>query len=69
MLFRSAAALLCDDDNLPFVFLLNTDGTFARRRVTLGAELETGFEITAGLAPGDKLLTNGALFVQFAEHQ
>ena len=64
-----AAALLRDDDNLPFVFLLNTDGTFARRRVTLGAELETGFEITAGLAPGDKLLTNGALFVQFAEHQ
>lgn len=64
-----AAALLRDDDNLPFVFLLNADGTFARRRVTLGVELETGFEITAGLAPGDKLLTNGALFVQFAEHQ
>ena len=64
-----AAALLRDDDNLPFVFLLNADATFARRRVTLGVELETGFEITAGLAPGDKLLTNGALFVQFAEHQ
>ena len=64
-----AAAMLRDEDNLPYVFLLNADGTFARRRVTLGVELESGFEITAGLAPGDKLLTNGALFVQFAEHQ
>ena len=64
-----SAALLRDEDNLPFVFLLNADGTFARRRVTLGTELESGFEITAGLTPGDKLLTNGALFVQFAEHQ
>ncbi len=64
-----AAALLRDEDNLPYVFLLNADGTFARRRVTLGTELESGFEITAGLVPGDKLLTNGALFVQFAEHQ
>ena len=64
-----AAALLRDDDNLPFVFLLKPDGTFARRRVTLGAELESGYEITDGLAPGDQLLTNGALFVQFAEHQ
>lgn len=64
-----ASAVLRDEDNLPFVFLLNTDGTFSRRRVTLGAELDTGYEIVGGLAPGDKLLTNGALFVQFAEHQ
>ena len=64
-----ATAVLRDDDNLPFVFLANTDGTFFRRRVTLGAELESGYEITAGLKPGDRLLTNGALFVQFAEHQ
>ncbi len=64
-----ATAVLRDDDNLPFVFLVNPDGTFARRRVTLGLELESGYEITAGLATGDRLLTNGALFVQFAEHQ
>jgi membrane fusion protein, heavy metal efflux system len=64
-----ATAVLRDDDNLPFVFLANSDGTFARRRVTLGLALESGYEITAGLAAGDKLLTNGALFVQFAEHQ
>jgi cobalt-zinc-cadmium efflux system membrane fusion protein len=64
-----ATALLRDDDNLPFVFIANADNTFSRRRVTLGVELESGYEISAGLSVGDKVLANGALFVQFAEHQ
>lgn len=64
-----AAAVLRDDDNLPFVFIASADKTFARRRVTLGMELESGYEITAGLNPGERVLANGALFVQFAEHQ
>ena len=37
--------------------------------MTLGVELESGYEITAGLTPGEQVLANGALFVQFAEHQ
>ena len=64
-----ASAVLRDDDNLPFVFIANADKTFARRRVTLGVELDAGYEITAGLNPGEQVLANGALFVQFAEHQ
>jgi cobalt-zinc-cadmium efflux system membrane fusion protein len=64
-----ASAVLRDDDNLPFVFIASADRTFARRRVTLGVELDSGYEITAGLNPGEQVLANGALFVQFAEHQ
>ena len=63
------SAVLRDDENLPFVFLANADGSFSRRRVTLGARVGEKYEITAGLAGGDKVLADGALFVQFAENQ
>ena len=64
-----AAAVLRDDENLPFVFMANFDGSFSRRRVTLGARVGERYEITAGLVAGDKILADGALFVQFAENQ
>ncbi len=64
-----ATSVLRDDDNLPFVFIANTDRTFSRRHVTLGAAVETGYEIVDGLKTGEHVLANGALFVQFAEHQ
>ncbi len=64
-----AASVLRDDDNLPFVFIANGDRTFSRRHVTLGAAVETGYEIVDGLKIGENVLANGALFVQFAEHQ
>ena len=37
-----AAALLRDDDNLPFVLLAQPDGTFARRRITYGYRVGDG---------------------------
>jgi membrane fusion protein, heavy metal efflux system len=64
-----ASAVLRDDDNLPFVFIANADKSFARRHVTLGAAVTGGYEITDGLKAGEQVLSNGALFVQFAEHQ
>lgn len=64
-----STSVLRDDDNLPFVFIANVDKSFSRRHVTLGAPLENSYEITEGLKVGDKVLANGALFVQFAERQ
>lgn len=64
-----ASAVLRDDDNLPFVYIANADTSFSRRRITLGAAVDGGYEISDGLTKGDKVLTDGALFVQFAEHQ
>ena len=64
-----SAAVLRDDENLPFVFIAAGDGTFARRRVTLGTHVDQKYEITGGLAAGDKVVADGALFIQFAESQ
>jgi cobalt-zinc-cadmium efflux system membrane fusion protein len=63
------AAVLRDDDNLPFVFVTTADGSFDHRRVTLGTRVGNSYEITLGLKPGEQVVANGALFLQFAERQ
>lgn len=64
-----ATALLRDEDNLPFVFVALPDGTFNRRRITLGSPVGDRYEVTTGLRPGDRVVAEGALFIQFAETQ
>jgi membrane fusion protein, heavy metal efflux system len=63
------AAILRDDENLPFVYVVQRDGSFARRPVTLGYRAEERYEITAGLRAGDQVVTDGGLFVQFMQNQ
>jgi len=68
-----ASAVMRDEDNLPYVYLAigRADSTqrYIRRRVTLGAHVGTQYEITSGVSAGDQVVTDGALFVQFAESQ
>jgi cobalt-zinc-cadmium efflux system membrane fusion protein len=68
-LLAPVAAILRDDENLPFVYIARTDGSFERRHVTLGSRVGEGYEITAGLKAADKLVTDGGLFVQFQQNQ
>lgn len=66
----STDAVLRDDQNLPFVFVASGTGAktqYARRRVVLGAQVGDRYEITSGLNPGDRVVAEGALFLQFAE--
>jgi cobalt-zinc-cadmium efflux system membrane fusion protein len=63
-----ASAVMRDDQNLPFVFISQGDG-FVRRRVDLGTRVGDQYEITNGLKNGDQVVTEGALFLQFAESQ
>lgn len=66
----ATASVLRDDENLPFVFVASGTGPktqYARRRVVLGARVDDRYEITAGLKPGDRVVSEGALFLQFAE--
>lgn len=66
------AAVLRDDENLPFVFVAAATKTgtgYARRRVTLGSHVGDQYEITNGLSAGDRVVADGALFLQFAESQ
>jgi cobalt-zinc-cadmium efflux system membrane fusion protein len=62
------SALLRDDQNLPFVFVAAGNG-FARRRIDLGGRVGDNYEVTSGLAAGDQVVAEGALFMQFAESQ
>jgi cobalt-zinc-cadmium efflux system membrane fusion protein len=63
------SAVLRDDENLPFVYLALRDGSFARRHVTLGYRDSENYAVTTGLEAGDKVVTEGALFLQFMQSQ
>ncbi len=63
------SAVLRDDENLPFVFVANPDGSFARRRVQIGTRVGDRQEITSGLTAGETIVVEGGLFLQTAESQ
>ncbi len=63
------AAVLRNDENLPFVFVANASGTFARRRVEIGSRVGNRQQITSGLKAGETIVADGGLFLQFAENQ
>jgi membrane fusion protein, heavy metal efflux system len=63
------SAVLRDEQNLPFVFVELPSGGFDRRQVTLGARIGDGFQVLSGLVSGEKVVSEGALFLQFAESQ
>jgi membrane fusion protein, heavy metal efflux system len=63
------SAVLRDEQNLPFVFVQLPTGGFDRRQITLGSRLGDGFQVLTGLVSGEKVVSEGALFLQFAESQ
>jgi len=63
------SAVLRDDENLPFVYLAQSDGSFARRHITLGSRVADQYEIPMGLHAGDQVVVAGGLFVQFMQNQ
>ena len=63
------SAILHDDENLPFVYVAQPAGGFARRPVTVGYRAGDQFDITAGLQAGDRVVVDGGIFVQFMQTQ
>lgn len=63
------SAILRDDENLPFVYVAQSGGGFARAHVTLGYRDGDRYEIVEGLHVGDQIIVDGALFVQFMQSQ
>ncbi len=63
------SAVLRNDENLPFVYEVQTDGSFARRRVSLGNRVGDRYDIPSGLKAGDRIVVDGAIFVQFMQNQ
>jgi membrane fusion protein, heavy metal efflux system len=60
------AAVLRDAENLPFVYVESAANQFGRRLVTVGESMNGQTQIMSGLNPGDKVVGNGSLFLQFA---
>lgn len=60
------AAVLRDDENLPFVYVQNGSNQFGRRSVNIGESNNGQTQITSGLSAGDNVVGNGSLFLQFA---
>jgi cobalt-zinc-cadmium efflux system membrane fusion protein len=63
------SAILRDEENLPFVYIAQPDGSFARRRVTLGYRGGDRYDIPEGLRPGERVVADGGIFVQFMQQQ
>ncbi|MGE5233438.1 MAG: efflux RND transporter periplasmic adaptor subunit [Acidobacteriota bacterium] len=61
------SAVLRDSENLPFVFVAEPGGTFARRRVQIGIRSGDQQEITDGLAAGESVVVEGGLYLENAE--
>jgi membrane fusion protein, heavy metal efflux system len=60
------AAILRDSENQPFVYVETSSNQFGRRSVTLGEGSNGQTEITGGLKPGEQVIGDGSLFLQFA---
>jgi cobalt-zinc-cadmium efflux system membrane fusion protein len=60
------SAILRNDDNLPFVYVESGAGRFGQRLVNIGAQQGDQTEIASGLKEGDRVVTEGSVFLQFA---
>jgi cobalt-zinc-cadmium efflux system membrane fusion protein len=63
------SAILRDDENLPFVYVAQPDGSFARAHVTLGYRGGDRYDIASGLKTGDRIVVDGGIFIQFMQSQ
>lgn len=60
------SAVLHDAENQPFVYVDRGGNQFGRRSVTLGESSGGKTEVIAGLKPGERIVGDGSLFLQFA---
>lgn len=63
------SAVLRNDENLPYLYVVAPDGSYARRPVTLGTRVGDRFVIQQGIHTGDKVVVDGSIFLNFIETQ
>lgn len=63
------SSILRDEENLPFVYVTQPDGSFARQHVTLGYRSGDRYDIPESLRPGQQVVADGGIFVQFMQQQ
>ena len=57
---------MSDENNQPFVYVAVGANQFGRREVETGASENGLTQILKGIGPGDKVVGDGSLFLQFA---
>ena len=60
------SSVLRDDNNQPFVYLASGANQFGRRDVEIGQSLNGQTQILRGISPGERVVADGSLFLQFA---
>ncbi len=60
------SAVLYDSNNMPFVYVQMEGNRFAQRQASTGSQQDSKFEILSGLKEGERVVTEGAVFLQFA---
>jgi cobalt-zinc-cadmium efflux system membrane fusion protein len=60
------AAVLRNAENQPYVYVEVGQNQFARRDVTLGESQSGMTQIATGLKPGERVIGDGSIFLQFA---
>lgn len=63
------SAVMRDDQNLPFLYLARPNNHYGRQQITIGSRIGDQYEVTSGLSAGDRIVVDGALFLQFAGAQ
>ncbi len=63
------SAVLHDAQNEPFVYVETEPDKFAQRQITAGVEQNDSVEILAGLMPGERVVSEGSVFLQFSSEQ
>ncbi len=60
------SAVLRTTENEPLVYVEAEAGKFGQRLITTGAQQNDQIEVLTGLKPGDRIVSEGSLFLQFA---
>ena len=63
------SAILRDDENLPFVYVAAARRQLRAAACDAGLSRRRQYDIPAGLKPGDRIVVDGGLFVQFMQNQ
>ena len=66
ILVAPTSAVLHNAQNQPFVYVQAEPNRFAERLVTTGAEQDGRTEISSGLKEGEQIVSEGSVFLQFA---
>ncbi len=62
------SAVLYDPNNMPFVYVQAQGNQFGQRMVSTGGLQNNEFEIVSGLKEGERVVTEGSVFLQFANN-